>query len=64
MATEPDDPWAPWYYYVVPILVLNLLKQQALQDRAVVLNVAATLALIAAVVAVVTWLWRGRHRAR
>jgi hypothetical protein len=46
--------WAPWWAYVVPIIGANLLKQQALGDAPVAVNVAVTVALVAVLVAAIT----------
>lgn len=57
MTTESAR-WAPWYVYLVTIIPANLIKQQFVADTPIVVNLAATIALVALVVAVVTWAWR------
>ena len=50
--------WAPWWVYVVLLVPANAIKQFALGDAPVAVNVAATLALVAAGVVVITALYR------
>jgi hypothetical protein len=50
--------WAPWWVYVVVLVPANAIKQYALGDAPVAVNVAATLALVAAGVVVITALHR------
>lgn len=50
--------WAPWWVYVVVLVPANAIKQYALGDAPVAVNVAATLALVAAGVAGITALYR------
>lgn len=50
--------WAPWWVYVVVLVPANALKQFALGDAPVAVNVAATLALVAAGVVGITAIYR------
>ena len=50
--------WAPWWVYVVVLVPANALKQFALGDAPVAVNVAATLALVAAGVVAITAIYR------
>ena len=55
--------WAPWWVYVVVLVPANLIKQYALGDAPVALNVAVTLVLVAAGVAGITALYRATRGA-
>jgi hypothetical protein len=51
--------WAPWWLYVIAIVVTNQVRTAWLQpDMALWLEIAIGLASIALVVAVVTAVWR------
>jgi hypothetical protein len=50
--------WAPWWVYVVVLVPANAIKQYALGDAPVAVNVAATLALVAVGVVGITALYR------
>jgi ABC-type sulfate transport system permease component len=53
--------WAPWYWYVVPIAVANMIKQKLVEGMPVAVNAAATLVLIGVFVLVITAVHRSRH---
>lgn len=56
--------WAPWWVYVVVLVPANVVKQYALGDAPVAVNVAVTLALVAVGVAGITALYRTTRDAR
>ncbi|GAB3496594.1 hypothetical protein [Amycolatopsis cihanbeyliensis] len=55
---EADGRWAPWYVYVVPIVGVNLLKQQLVEDLPTVANVAVTAGIIGLLILVITAVYR------
>ena len=56
--TSGSGRWAPWWVYVIVLVPANYAKQAMLGDGPVAINVAATLALIAVGVVIITALYR------
>jgi hypothetical protein len=57
---EARSRWAPWWVYVAVLVPANALKQVALGDAPVALNVAVTLVLVAVGVVAITAVHRSR----
>ena len=59
----PQSTWAPWWAYVVPIAILNVLRQLAVppSEAGDAVSVALFAATVTLVVLVVTALHRGRR---
>lgn len=55
---EKDHKWAPWYVYLVVIVVSNQAKQKLVEDLPVAANVAITVVLVAGLFFVVTAIYR------
>jgi hypothetical protein len=57
--------WAPWWVYIVMIVGANVAKQQLIGGRVSdIANVAITLAMVGALVALITAAYRALQRSR